>query len=431
MSTSTQAGLLYQQQKDALRGSVTWTTRLIILWRHRVLLLRAFIISSLAGVCIVLLIPKEYKSVARIMPPDQQNTSAAILTALAAKAGSLGAIGSLASGLLGTHGTTSLFISLLQSGTVSSHIVDRFQLQHVYHKRYAVDAAKKLAHQTNISDDKKSGVITIEVSDHDPLRARDIAQTYLDELNRIVIQTNTSSAHQERLFVEQRLHSVSADLELAQRELGEFASRNSTVDLKEQTRAMVDAGARVESALVMEQSTLNSLRQIYGDQNLHVREAQARVETLRRELNKVTGTSASASQDTGSAVHIQTPGSDTYPPLRQLPLLAVAYADLYRKVQIEESVFELLTQQYETARIEEAKDIPVVAVIDKPGIPEKKAFPPRFLLALIFTSAGLAGTACYVLVTHWWNGLPNDHELRFLWQEVTQQVDASQGMNEL
>ena len=86
---------------------------------------------------------------------------------------------------------------------------------------------------------------------------------------------------------------------------------------------------------------------------------------------------------------------ELYPSLRQLPRLAVPYADLYRRVRIQETVFELLSQQYEMARIEEAKDTPVVAVIDQPLVAEKKSFPPRLLMMLLLTMLALAAT-CFL-----------------------------------
>ena len=215
-----------------------------------------------------------------------------LLAALAGRSSGLGALGSLAGGFLGEHPTTALFIDLLRSGTVSGHLIERFNLKHVYHKRYNIDTAKHLAHVTKITDDKKSGVITIKVQDTNPVRARDLAQGYLDELNRLVTRTSTSAARQERIFIEQRLHSVQSDLEHAQLQLSEFSSKNSTIDIREQTRAMVDAGARVQAELLVEQSGLQSLRQIYGDGNVRVRETEARIASLQRDLDKMTGSSA-------------------------------------------------------------------------------------------------------------------------------------------
>jgi uncharacterized protein involved in exopolysaccharide biosynthesis len=88
--------------------------------------------------------------------------------------------------------------------------------------------------------------------------------------------------------------------------------------------------------------------------------------------------------------------------LRQLPRLAVPYADLYRSVRVQETLFDLLTQQYEMARIEEAKDVPAVSVIDAPGIPEKKSFPPRLLLTLLLTCFSFTCASVLILVrSHW------------------------------
>jgi len=111
--------------------------------------------------------------------------------------------------------------------------------------------------------------------------------------------------------------------------------------------------------------------------------------------DEAAGPAAPGNEDKGSL----------YPPLRQLPRLAVPYANLYRRVRVEETVFELLTQQFEMARIEEAKDIPVVSVIDSPCISERKFFPPRLLLTLLLTFLAVAGTAAVILVREHWRAI--------------------------
>ena len=389
-----------------------WAVRAILMWRHRLLLARVTGITFVVSLCLAFAIPKQYTAVTSIMPPETQGSGAMVLAALAGKTNGLGALGSLAGGLLGDHASTFLYISLLESGTISSHLIDKFNLMHVYHSRYKVTAAKHLAHLTKITDDKKSGVITIKVEDRDPVRARDMAQAYLDELNHLLTQTSTSSARQERLFIESRLQSVQNDLEQAQLQLSEFSSRNNTVDIREQTRAMVDAGARVQAELLVEQSGLQSLRQIYGDGNVRVRETQARIASLQGDLQKMAGTSVpltAASNLTGSPSMAGPENGALYPPLRQLPRLAVPYADLYRRVKVQEAVFELLTQQYEIARIEEAKDLPVVRIIDSPGVPEKKSFPPRLIITLLTTLFALSATSFWLVLREQWGLLhPSD-----------------------
>jgi capsule polysaccharide export protein KpsE/RkpR len=383
-------------------------------------LARVTAIALLVSLAIAFLIPKQYKATASIMPPDQQNSGAIMLAALMGRAGS-GSLGSLASGLLGGHTTTALFVNLLESGTVRGALIDRFHLQQVYHARYRITTAKRLARRTKISDDKKSGVITIEVEDTDPVRARDMAQAYLDELNKLVNRTSTSAAGQERIFIERRLHSVQDDLEQAQLALSEFSSKNSTVDIKEQTRAMVDAGARVQGELLVEQSSLQSLRQIYGDSNVRLKETAARIASLQRDLSQMTGSSAPLQTSIAGADPDSAAASDKgelYPPLRQLPRLAVPYADLYRRVKVQETVFELLTQQYEMARIEEAKDVPVVSVIDAPGVPEKKSFPPRLILTVVLTLLVFAATAGLLLLRERWSTLSASDPRKKLAAEV-------------
>jgi len=400
-----------------------WLTRTWLLWKRRVMLARVTACAFVISFAIVFALPKQYKSVARVMPPEQQSSGAMLLAAMAARSGGLGPLGMLAGGMLSEHSTTALLVDLLKSSTVSGHLIDRFDLQSLYHCRYRVDTAKKLAHRTKVTDDRKSGVITVEVVDTDPVRARDLAQAYLDELNKLVIATSTSTARRERVFIEQRLASVEKDLEKAQVDLSEFSSKNSTIDIKEQTRATVDAGARLEGEVLAAQAELESLRQIYGDANVRVRETEARIATLKGELGKMAGSYEPVSGNSGEELS---------PQLRQLPRLAVPYADLYRKVRTQETVFELLTQQYELARIEEAKDIPIVSVIDAPGVPEKKSFPPRLLLVFLLTAMSISVAALCVLLEDAWNHLDATDSRRALvgemWTAVHARLRAKRGV---
>ena len=335
------------------------------------------------------------------MPPEQGGNSAAMLAALVGK-GSAGGLAGLAGSLLGAKNNGALFVAILHSGTVSGHLIDRFDLQRVYHKRYREDTAKRLGYLTKITEDPKSGVITVRVTDETRERARDLAQGYLDELNNLVAKVNTSSAHREREFIEQRLNTVYAELQRAQLELSDFSSKNTTIDIKEQTRATVEAGAKLEGQLIAGKSELDSLLQIYGNQNVRVRAAEARNAILQRELQRANGQSSTAPDG------MDIDASHPYPALRQLPQLGVRWANLYRTVRIHETVFDLLSQEYETARIEEVKSIPTVSVIDVPVLPEKKSGPHRTLIVLISTLLSVITTAVFLLARRSWQEI--DHE---------------------
>jgi len=401
-----------------------WLYNLRVLWTHRIRLMRIVGITFLFSLALSIVIPKTYVSQARIMPPESSGSSSALLTALAGRALGGDALGGLAASLMGGHNTGSLFVDLLRSTSVSDRLIERFQLQSIYHKLYRIDAAKVLTRRTNIVQDKKSGVLTLSVTDNDPTRARDMAQAYLDELNTLVNRTGSSSAHQERVFIEKRLQAVKSDLERAQEAMSEFSSTHAAIDLKEQARATVESEARVQGALIAAQGELQSQRQLYGDGNVRVRETAARIAGLRQELEKMSGSSSPLSATLKSDDAGEQLTSASYLPLRQVPRLAVPFANLYREVHVQETLYDLLTQQYEIVRIQEAKDIPAVNVIDAPQVPEKKSFPPRALMTLGLTLVTLL-VACFGLLCHhyWFLIDANDPRKSFA-REVIQAMHA-------
>jgi len=134
------------------------------------------------GTLLALLLPKQYQSTVQLMPPDTQSSSSAMLAALSAKAGS--GIGAMAGDLLGGNSTGALFLGILRSRTLEDRLVERFQLKKVYGVKLAEDARTRLSNNTGISEDHKSGIISLSVVDHDPARAPTIAGAYTEELER-------------------------------------------------------------------------------------------------------------------------------------------------------------------------------------------------------------------------------------------------------
>jgi uncharacterized protein involved in exopolysaccharide biosynthesis len=240
----------------------------------------------------------------------------------------------------------------------------------------------------------------------------------VEELNRLVSDVSTSSARRERIFIEQRMASVKADLDEAEKRFGAFASKNTALDIKEQAKAMVEAGAVLQGQLIAAQSELEGLLQVYADGNVRVRAARARIDELKRQLQKMGGTDAALSSQSPA------PG-ELYPSIRKLPLLGVEWADLYRRMKIQETVFELLSQQYELSRIEEAKEIPTVNVIDPANLPEKKSWPPRLLIIGLLTVLALAGAVAWIFGSVKIQSLERDDPRRQL------AIAATEGLNRL
>src|SRR5258708_3075572 len=245
-----------------------------------------------------------------------------------------------------------------------------------------------------------------------------MGQAYVEELNRLVAELSTSSARRERIFLEGRLQAVSHDLETAEKDFSQFASKNIAIDVKEQGRAMVSAAAMLQGQLIAAQSQYEGLREIYTDSNTRVRTVKARIDELQRQLEKLGGKGESATTISSQS------GDSMYPSIRKLPLLGVTYADLYRKTKIQEAVLETLTKQYEMAKVQEVKEIPTVKVLDAANVPDKKSFPPRMLIMFLGTPFSIALAPPLIFLKTAWDATDASDPRKALAQEVFTTVKA-------
>ena len=369
-----------------------------ILWPKRALLAKATLIGTLVTLILVVLIPNSYEASVQLMPPDNSSisgASAALGMALGIGAPgmssgggggtSAGGLSGMIGDLLGSQKPGPLVIGILSSRTLLDHMIDRFDLRRVYGRKYYQGARRKLQSETTVKEDKKSGIIRIEVDDHDPNRATAMTAAYIEELNHALARVNNSAASREREFLEQRLVSMSTEVKSAGEDLARFSSKNATLDPQDQGKALLDAAAVMQGQLIAARSELSGLQQIYTNENVRVRSLQAHVAELEKQLNDLGGK--------GYAGATKLDADALYPSLRQLPVLDQQYAELYRKAKVDEVVFELLTEAFEMAKVQEAKDTPVVKVLDPPRVPETKAWPPRTLLTILGGFLAFLGTS--------------------------------------
>jgi uncharacterized protein involved in exopolysaccharide biosynthesis len=389
-----------------------------LLWEHRRLLAQVVLYGLLASTLVTFVIPVRYESTARLMPPDNQSASAGLEAAVAAMTGGGAGLGGVASDLLGLKSTSEIFVGILSSRTVHDKLIQQFDLKKLYWDRRMEDARNDLVKHTGISVDRKSQIITLTVTDHDPKRAAAMAQAYVEELNRLVAELSTSSARRERIFLEGRLKAVSQDLDAAEKDFSQFASKNTAIDIKEQGKAMVEAAAMLQGQLIAAQSAYEGLKQTYTDNNVRVRSQKARIDELKHQLEKLGGKGESATTVS------DLPGDSLYPSIRKLPLLGVRYADLYRRTKIQEAVLESLTKEYELAKVQEVKEIPTVKVLDSANIPEKKSFPPRLLIIFLGMTLAFAGSTTWVFGKTVWDQTDSNDPRKVFTQEIFQTTKA-------
>jgi capsule polysaccharide export protein KpsE/RkpR len=383
-----------------------------ILWENRGTLGWSLIWGFVVSLVVVLLLPKGYEATAKLMPPETGSGNGAALMAALATRGA-GMLGGLAGELMGVKGNGPVFVEILESRTVADRLIDEFQLSREYHTTKIEYTRKKLEAHTKISEDRKSGVITITMTSRDPGRAAAMAQAYVGELDRLVSQLSTSSARRERIFLEERLVTVKSDLDSAATQFSEFASKNTAIDIPAQGKAMVESAAVLQGQLIAAEAEASGLEKIYTVNNVRVKALQARIGELREQLQKLGGSSSPAEVRSDNSL---------YPSIRKLPLLGVTYADLFRRTKIEETVYELLTQQYELAKVEEAKEIPSVKVLDSAVVPTVKSSPHRVVLTLCGTFLALCGTAAWILLRKRWTEIDPTDPGRLLAEEMARSV---------
>jgi len=411
-------GTLEEQEFTAVAERQAQVLRL--LWERRRALVWTAAIGLLASTLLAFLIPKSYTSTAQLMPPDTQSASGMAMMAALAKAG--GGLAGMAGDLLGVKSSGALFIGVLRSQTAQERLIREFGLQKVYGTKLMTDARMKLDQSTMISEDRKSGIISISVTDHDPKRAAALADGYINELNSLVAQLSTSAAHRERVFLEERLKIAKVDLDDAANQFAQFSSKNNTLDIQTEGKAMLDAAGTIAGQMIAAQSELEGLRQIYTDNNPRVRSLNARVAELRKELDKLGGTAGDVSKTASSPPEVS--NGMPYPTIRSLPLLGAKYADYYRRAKIQETVFEMLTEQYELAKVEEVKETPSVKVLDPAKIPEKKSFPPRLLIMCLGTFLVFSTSVVWVLGAERWRAAEQNDPRKILAQEVVATLKA-------
>jgi uncharacterized protein involved in exopolysaccharide biosynthesis len=383
------------------------------IWNERRFVLRCTVFAIFLFTAIAFLLPNHYTATTRLMPPDYGGSGMELaLSALSNTAGGAGGVTGLASRLLGMNTSDDLLMGVLRSENVQDRVIKKLGLMNVYSQKYIEDGRKKLESHTSLTTDAKTGIIGISVTDDNQARAAQIANAYVAELNAALAEVNTSSAHRERLFLEQRLQQIAQQSETDSKEFALFASQNAAVDIPDQARSMVAAGAELQSQLIIAQSELKGLEQIYSGNNARVKAARARVDELQRQVNRFGGKNVNPTTDASLSP------DELYPSVRQLPLLGVKYLVLYRRSKVDDAVFELLTKEYEIAKVQEAREVPTAQVLDIALVPGKKSSPHRLIIMLEGMLVGFVLSCTYLVVHILWKSTEDSNRKKLLLRDV-------------
>jgi uncharacterized protein involved in exopolysaccharide biosynthesis len=337
--------------------------------------------ATAAATAIVFLIPPQYKAEAVIMPPQQPQSTLSALTT--------GALGVIAGGgvatQLGLKGQTDLYIGVLRSRTIADSLISQFKLQAVYKEPTLSDTRRALDRHATIEPGKDT-MIHISVEDRDPVRATAIANAYVDQLYQQNSRLALTEASQRRLFFQQQLAAEKTALAEAEVSLRKNQESSGLVLPAGQGEALIQSTARLRAELASREVELQAMRSFATDQNPRIELLQTEMSTLRDQIHKL--------EASGGSEGIQVPAS-------RLPAAGLEYVRKLRDVKYHETLLELLARQYEGAYIDEAKSAPLIQVVDRAVVPDKKAWPPRALLVAATALVFLFLMSAVVLAQHY------------------------------
>ena len=342
--------------------------------RRKWLLAKVTVIALLAGIAISLLIPNQYTATTRIMPPYQTQSAATLL--LGQLSGPATTSLAVSAGGLGLHNPNDIYIGLLESQPIANAIVVKFNLEDVYHTRYMSAARKELSAHTQITSER-SGLLAISVTDADRDRAAAMTNAYTDQLRLLTKSLAVTEAGQRRLFYEGELKQSKEALIAAELEFQQVQQSKGLIQLDTQARTIIASVATLRAQIGAKGVELQALRSYSTEHNPDVALAENQLAALKEQ---------GASLDEKSRKS-GFPG----PGLSEVPAAGLDYLRAEHELKYQQTLFDLLLNQYDAARLDEAKDAAVIRVVEAGTAPDRKSSPHRSEITLLFTAIAFVG----------------------------------------
>jgi len=332
---------------------------------------RRFIFLNLVGVCLIvaiisLLLPSWYRATTTILPPGGEALGLAAASSLLGTASGLATSFSLP--FMATP--SDVIAAILKSRSVGEAVVQKENLMEAYKTKSLENALRELFSHVSVMVTEE-GLISLSYEDKDRIRASNVANRFVEELDRINRETSSSQAKNARMFIEKRLTQTQKELTRAEENLRRFQEENKTILLNEQMKAAIEKAADLKAQMVSSEIDLNVLSKTLSFSHPQIKSLRSRINEMKRQLEILQLGNQEEDSEGKTVLDV---------PFAEVPSLSLKLARLAREVKIQEGVFELLTQQYEQYKIQETKDTPTIQILDRAVPPERRAKPKRALL---------------------------------------------------
>jgi tyrosine-protein kinase Etk/Wzc len=355
-------------------GEISLLDLLIVLAARKRLIFWITAAFAILAIVVSLLLPVRYTATVVLLPP-QQNSS--LGNQLAAQLGSFGGVAATLTGggssLL--RNPNDMYVAMFRSRVVEDAMIDHFDLMQEYQKKYLSDARKKFEHYATLDGSGKDGLIHIWVEDHNPQRAADLANGYVDQFRNLSEHLAITEAGQRRLFFEKQLQQANQSLADAEESLKETEQKTGLIAIDAQTRALIESAASLRAQIAAKEVQIQGMQTYATGENAQLVEAQQELDSLQAQLARLGG----GSDNSGGIIV----------PKGQMTEAGVEYVRKLRDVKYYETIFDILARQFELAKLDEAKEGALIQVVDPAVPPDKKSFPKRALIVVGSTMLGL------------------------------------------
>ncbi|MEW6668928.1 MAG: Wzz/FepE/Etk N-terminal domain-containing protein [Thermodesulfobacteriota bacterium] len=362
------------QRPDCTGDEIHLTDLLLVLLKRKRMILILCGLAFLCSALYSLLLPSIYTATARILPPVRAEAGFAGIYQAAGAFEDMGIS-------IGAKSGAEVFVGMLESRTVADTLIDRFNLHEVYDEKLKEALYRRLAGLTKIQISRKTQIITVSVDDKDPRLAAELANGYVDALDEVNRRVSNTEGRRKRLFLEDRLEKVKKDLLAAEMAHKKFQEEHRLIAIDAQAKAAIEGAARIKGEIIAAQTELEVLKQFGTVRQNEAIMLRSKIGELENQLARIESGRQEKTPLREAVMTKET--SNFYIPFSELPELGLQLARLSREARTQEKVFELLTSQCELAKIEEAKDVNTIQILDRAVPPDMRSKPKRRVIVVL------------------------------------------------
>lgn len=348
----------------------------LALLRYKHWLLLSSVLCVAGAVVFVSFQPSMYSATTRLLPPKTKLNAAAMLSQTGSLAGSgLGGV------LEGQRPVIDMYVAILQSRAAAEFIDNSFGLRQRWGGSQD-NIYARLALSTKVVP-SPSGIISIEVSDTDPVWAAKLANGYASALQAITQELAVNEASKRRLFYEQQMNVALYQLTIAETALRKIQQETGVLKLDTQIEMAIRESSRLRAEIASKETELAAMKAFATEGNPDYLRLKYEVEALRRQLaqwRQPAQTNADLSMQTSEGL---------------LPEISMEYVKRYREVKNLELVYELFLKELQLTRIDQVKDATMIELLDRAVPPSTPSYPRKKRIVII---AGFVGLLLGVLL---------------------------------